>query len=95
MAQWSTKRMEAEQQLKAELAAKKLAAMFAERDELFKRFRDGGWEVCVLNPVAREEVKLRDHEPSMNPDYLVKMPGARAMRIRTIAQLYRLAKGVE
>jgi hypothetical protein len=94
MAQWSETRIQAEKALKAESQKKRLALILAERAKLFKQFRDGGWQIKVLNPIMREFAVLPDDFPTDDPDYLVKMPGAHPMRIRTEAQLRRPVKGV-
>lgn len=98
MAQWSTKRMEMEQAAKDKRRADSLAAVFAHRAELFKRFRDGGWKIKVLNPISDDNGpinQLPDNFPLAEPHYLVTMPGTHPMRIKTIEQLLRIVKGVE
>ena len=72
-------------------------AGFQERAELFKRLRAGGWEIIVIDPKSdREWIRQKDDWfiPGVGAHFLVKMPEAYPMRIKSIAQLYRLAKGV-
>jgi hypothetical protein len=89
MAQWSQKAIDAR-------VAEKNVEILAERMDLFKKFRDGGWQIEVLDPTSRSFVRQRDgwFRPGIGAHFLVKMPGAHAMRIRTVDQLRRLVRGV-
>ena len=94
MAKWSAKVAEEKQ-------AKKTAAMLSERLPLFKRFRDAGWEINVLDPSVPLSVdmmlgkagRLKDADPQRNVHFRVKMPGAYPVRVY-FANLLRLAKGL-
>ena len=75
--------------------AARLASILSERAEMFKKFRAGGWGVEVIDvEYPGYYVKHPDTFPSNDCHFLVKMPGAHPMRIRTVAQLLRLVKGV-
>lgn len=89
MAQWSEKEIEKRK-------TERIAAALAERSAIFQKFREGGWEVAVLDPLqTKEDVVLKNDYPKIDPHYLVKMPGARAMRIKTLDALKRLVAGVD
>jgi hypothetical protein len=90
MAQWSEKAI-------AERVAAKNAGIIEERIALFNTFRAGGWEIRVIDPMQdRTILKQTDiwFKPGIGAHFLVKMPGAYPMRIRTVEQLRRLANGV-
>jgi hypothetical protein len=90
MAQWSQAAMD-------KRIADKNAAILAERADLFKRFRDGGWTIRVLDPtVERQWVEQKDSWflAGQGAHFYVKMPGAYPMRIKTVEQLQRLVTGV-
>lgn len=93
MAHWS------EKEIQKRVAAKR-AVILAERSDLFKRFRAGGWEVNVIDPFDApgnpQQMHLqRDLLASTEVHFRVKMPGAYPMRIKTVEQLRRLVKGVQ
>lgn len=101
MAQWSEKRAayEQEQKLARETAATR--SLLAERKELFAKFRAAGstgYSVWVVTPDDRRFVLDRDvilKDDFVGPIHFgLKIPGAYPMRIKSITQLYRLAKGV-
>lgn len=71
----------------------KKQATLTERVELYKQFRDGGWEINPVDSGSNQFNVLPDKFTG-ECHWRVKMPGAYAMRIKTIAQLYRMAKGV-
>lgn len=91
MAQWLQKAIETQ-------VAEKNAAILKERAELFKRLRAGGWEIIVIDPKSDHEwIRQKDDWfiPGVGAHFLVTlMPGAYPMRIKSVTQLYRLAKGV-
>ena len=90
MAQWLQKAIETQ-------VAEKNAAILKERAELFARFRAGGWDIAVIDPKFDSEwIRQKDNWfiPGVGCHFLVKMPGAYPMRIKSVTQLYRLAKGV-
>lgn len=101
MAKWSEAKQEQERQTKqARLDKAKqdhIAAILSERSELFAKFRKGGWEITLLDAVDDRDdtLFLPDNHPSDFVHYWIKMPGAAAMRVRYIASVYRLAKGVD
>jgi len=76
--------------------AARLKSILEERTDLFKRFRAKGWQIDVIdvNYHPGLYVKHPDGLPSNECHFLVKMPGAAPARIRTVAQLLRLVKGV-
>ena len=89
MAQFSQKVIDQKRQERAKV-------VLAERAELFAKFRKGGWEISLLDPSDdRHLVALPASYEGSDAHYLVKMPGALAMRVRTITAVYRLAKGVQ
>lgn len=87
MAYWSQKEMD-------KRIAEKRAAIFAERSELFKRFRAGGWEIDAVDPARSQFNILPKNDLRVDVHFRVKMPGAHPMRIKTVEQLRRLVKGV-
>ena len=98
MAQWSEKRAEYEKEQKLAATSAQAQSTLAERAELFKKFRDGGYSIWVVTPddhrfVLDKTVILKDNHVG-TVHFGVKMPGAYPMRIKTITQLYRLAKGL-
>lgn len=95
MAQWSPQR-EAEKAAKKKAdEEKRIASILEERNELFNRFRNAGWEIRLLDPSKDRDDRafLPDDYPSGDVHYLIKMPGAASSRVRAIASVYRLAKG--
>ena len=87
MAQWSEAAIR-------ERVEKQNAVILDERSELFKVFRACGWGVSVISPISLVPQKDTWFHPGVGCHFLVKMPGAHPMRIKTLDQLRRLAKGV-
>lgn len=90
MAQWSQAAID-------KRVADKNEAILAERAELLKRFRDNGWEIRVIDPTFdRQWVPQKDNwfMPGVGCHFLVKMPGAYPVRIKSVGNLLRMAKGI-
>jgi hypothetical protein len=77
--------------------ADRKAFVLQERGDLFRQFREGGWQINVVDGGSRQFTILPDITmPSAGTaiHFRVKMPGAAAVRVTTIAALQRLVKGV-
>jgi hypothetical protein len=85
MAYWSQQEME-------KRIAQKRADLISERKELFDKFRSGGWTIQIIDKITAKPEP--DAYPFTECDYLVKMPGAASVRVKSIRQLYRLVKGI-
>ena len=98
MAQWSEKMAAYEQEQKNVRETAAIRSLLEERKELFAKFRAAGYSVWVVTPEDRRFVLDRDvilKEDFVGPVHFgLKIPGAYPMRIKSITQLYRLAKGV-
>src|SRR5712671_1915961 len=88
MAHWSQKESE-------KRVAEKRARILAERADLFRLFRANGWEINVLSSLNDRDYTLAaDDLPFNDCHFLLKMPSAYPVRIRTFGQLLRLSKGM-
>ena len=101
MAQWSEKRAAYEHERALVRANAVTQSLLEERKELFAKFRAAGstgYSVWVVTTDDRRFVLDRDvilKDDFVGPIHFgLKIPGAYPMRIKSITQLYRLAKGV-
>ena len=101
MAQWSEKRAAYEQEQKKARETAAARSLLEERKALFAKFRAAGstgYSVWVVTTDDRRFVLDRDvilKDDFVGPIHFgLKIPGAYPMRIKSITQLYRLAKGV-
>ena len=85
MAKFSEKRRE-------ELKKERLAATIKQRVDLFKRFRDAGWDVNVMDPFSEDWVLMKDIWPVLVCHFRVKPVGAHPTRIKSVAALERLLR---
>lgn len=90
MARWSQAEVDRK-------VAERQAAVLGERLEMFKRFRAAGWEanIQISKPFGFGKIV---HDRYLGPDeyhFLVKMPGATAVILRSVARLQAMVEGVD